>query len=164
MCGRYGFLEMAPKELWKAKVGFQKQKLIALHLAFQCHVALSYTHAECKPLPRRGTEGNRLGPGVPGGRPSPGVDQKCHHRPTRHKALPAPGSSAPGGGGTRRHLFLWKGVPRWEKVPLWKPETGGDGSQHCPDSSVSWLSSFPSLGLTAPLYLMILRCIFTFGV
>lgn len=44
MCGRFGLVEMAPKELWKAKVGFQKQKLIALHLAFQCHVALSYTH------------------------------------------------------------------------------------------------------------------------
>lgn len=47
---------MASKELWKAKVGFQKQKLIALHLAFQCHVALSHT-AERKPLPRQGAWG-----------------------------------------------------------------------------------------------------------
>ena len=57
MRGRFGLVEMAPKELWKAKVGFQKQKLIALHLAFQCHVALSYTHAEWKPLPTQGAWG-----------------------------------------------------------------------------------------------------------
>lgn len=72
MCGRFGLAEMAPKELWKAKVGFQKQKLIALHLAFQCHVALSYTHAEWEPLPRPGTEGSVLEPGIPGGPRSPG--------------------------------------------------------------------------------------------
>lgn len=52
MCGRFGLAEMAPKELWKAKVGFQKQKLIALHLAFQCHMALSYMRAERRALPR----------------------------------------------------------------------------------------------------------------
>lgn len=53
MCGRFGLAEMAPKELWKAKVGFQKQKLIALHLAFQCHMALSYMHAEQRIFPRQ---------------------------------------------------------------------------------------------------------------
>lgn len=61
MCGRFGLVEMAPKELWKAKVGFQKQKLIALHLAFQCHVSLSYTHAEWKPLPTQGAWGEDTG-------------------------------------------------------------------------------------------------------
>lgn len=76
MCGRFGLVEMAPKELWKAKVGFQKQKLIALHLAFQCHVALSYTHAEWKPLPDMGTEGSMLEPGIPGGWRSPGHGSK----------------------------------------------------------------------------------------
>lgn len=63
MCGRFGLVEMAPKELWKAKVGFQKQKLIALHLAFQCPVALSYTRAEWKPLPRQGAWGRVRGQG-----------------------------------------------------------------------------------------------------
>lgn len=52
MCGRFGLAETAPKELWEAKVGFQKQKLIALHLVFQCHTALSYMHAEQRTLPR----------------------------------------------------------------------------------------------------------------
>lgn len=61
MCGRFGLVEMAPKELWRAKVGFQKQKLIALHSAFQCHVALSHTLAERKPLPRQGAGGRVRG-------------------------------------------------------------------------------------------------------
>lgn len=81
MCGRFGLVEMAPKELWKAKVGFQKQKLIALHLAFQCHVALSYTHAEWKPLPRQGAWGEGAGAGIPGrGRPLAGA-QEDHSPP-----------------------------------------------------------------------------------
>lgn len=116
MCGRFGFLEMAPKELWKAKVGFQKQKLITLHLAFQCHVARSYTHAEWKPLPRHGDGGEHAGARDSRWLAIPGQWIKsATHLPTRDKALPAPGSSAPGGGGTGRHSFLWKRVPTWEK-------------------------------------------------
>lgn len=63
MCGRFGLAEMAPKELWRAKVGFQKQKLIALHLASQCQMALSYMHAERRALPRCGVGRAGLGQG-----------------------------------------------------------------------------------------------------
>lgn len=77
---------MAPKELWKAKVGFQKQKLIALHLAFQCHVALSYTRAEWKPLPRQGAWGRMLEPGIPGAGGPLAMDQSATPVPTREKA------------------------------------------------------------------------------
>lgn len=64
MCGRFGLAEMAPKESWEAKVGFQKQKLIALHLAFQCHMVLSYTRAEQRTLPRHEVGEDRAIAGV----------------------------------------------------------------------------------------------------
>lgn len=99
MCGRFGLVEMAPKELWKAKVGFQKQKLIALHLAFQCHVALSYTHAEWKPLPRQGAWGEGAGAGIPGrGRPLAGA-QEDHSPPHQGQGFPCSGCSSQVGAG-----------------------------------------------------------------
>lgn len=106
---------MAPEELWKAKVGFQKQKLIALHLAFQCHVALSYT---------RGVEASTqagdggacwMEPGLPSGwRPrTESVPPLSLHRPRR---CWLPGLSSPGPDGSRRHLCIEEFLC-WRKSP-----------------------------------------------
>lgn len=95
---------MAPEELWKAKVGFQKQKLIALHLAFQCHVALSYTRG-VEASTQAGDGGacwSRASP-VAAGR---GLKVSSPLSPHGARRCWLPGLSSPGPDGTRRHLCI----------------------------------------------------------
>lgn len=96
-------------------MGFQKQKLIALHLAFQCHVALSYTHAEWKALRRHGDRRERAGARGSRWLGSPGSGSEMPPLAPQGTKLCLLQEPAPGEGGARRHSSLWERVPVWEK-------------------------------------------------
>lgn len=130
---------MAPKELWKAKVGFQKQKLIALHLAFQCHVALSPKRTEWGAFTQTwGLSGACWRQDFQvAGRPL-AADRKCHRLPTGDPDLLVPPFPCP------------QSQPQVQGTGLYYGESPGDAAEslrlsscHCPFPSVLCTRAHP---------------------